>query len=129
LVFRIKMNCRHGGENVLMPMSRAYLQSLPAQTKREQIQQILNHVSGIVKNEAISGKTSYLYNLKNPQIEQYKKTLVHHPHLPVIDDSDFLPVLQEMFPDCTISYQEVWVDITATNKVLTKGFLVDWSSV
>jgi len=112
-----------------MPLSRAYLQSLPAQKKREQIEQMLDHVNTIVKNEAISGKTSYLYNLKNPQIEHYMKTRVHQPHLPVIDDSDFLPVLQTMFPDCTISYQETWIDITATNKVLTKGFLIDWSSV
>jgi hypothetical protein len=112
-----------------MSMSRAYLQGLPAKLKREQIKQLLNDVSGSVKNQAICGKTSYLYNLKTPQFEQYTISVVNNPHLPVILDSDFIPVLQEMFPDCTISYQEVWVDKTPRNKVLTKGILIDWSSV
>ena len=40
---------------------------------------------------------------------------------------ELLAGLKEKFPDCTVSFQEDWVETRKDMRVLKKGILIDWS--
>ena len=60
----------------------------------------------------MEGKTQYIYTQNPPYSLTYE---------------DLIAGFQRKFPDCDVSYQETWVDVTATNRVLKKGIVIDWS--
>lgn len=100
--------------------SRSYLQGLPEQQKRQHIETFVQEVIGAVQSEATLGKTSYMYD-PAPQ-----RGFSNHIHLPITND-DLVVAIQRKFPDCSVSYQEIWVDAKANTKVLKKGIVIDWS--
>ena len=50
-----------------------------------------------------------------------------NPPPPAITTDDLVSAFQKRFPDCNISYQEIWVDVNSNNRVLKKGIVIDWS--
>ena len=106
--------------------SRAFLQAAPEREKQRRIEWILNR-SGFVQNlqnAAIEGKTQYIYTHNTGAVSAVG---VSSPVLPEITNGDLIAAFQRKFPDCDVSYQETWVDVTATNRVLKKGIVIDWS--
>lgn len=99
--------------------SRSVLQAIPEQRKQQRIDGIIQEVSPDLLNAAAEGKTSYTYDL------------IQHNHrrnqLPVITKDDLISAFQKKFPECNVSYQETWLDINSTNRVLKKGIMIDWS--
>ena len=102
--------------------TRAFLQGLPEQRKREEAdRRIQVHVDGI-KQFAAQGKTSYMFEPDNN-----RHNPVQHHSIPVLTNDDFVAAFQRKFPDCTVTYQEAWVDVDATNRILKRGIVIDWS--
>ena len=99
--------------------SRSYLQGLPEQHKQQHIETFVQEVVGSLQSAAIVGKTSYLYD-PTPRMG------ISRTHLPITND-DLVVAIQRKFPDCSVSYQEIWVDAIANTKVLKKGIVIDWS--
>ena len=103
--------------------SREYLQNVPAQRKKDKINNIINHFIQVLQNAAADGKTSYMYVLE-PQKRHHMMTSVKEVEL---TPDDLIAGFQLKFPDCIISYQEVWYDTNTTTRVLKKGIVIDWS--
>ena len=102
--------------------TRAFLQGLPEQRKREEADRLINDHVERVKQLAAQGKTSYMFE---PDNKAHKPP--QHPSFPVVTNEHFIAAFQRKFPDCTVSYQEAWVDVDATNRILKRGILIDWS--
>ena len=102
--------------------SRAFLQGLAEQRKRERADQLIHQHVESVKELAAQGKTSYIFEPDNNRHNPRQ----HHSY-PVLTNDDFVAAFQRKFPDCTVSYQEAWVDIDVTNRVLKRGIMIDWS--
>lgn len=107
-------------------ITRAFLQALPEQRKRGAADAtIAPHVTYIQDSAAV-GKTSYMFEPDNPRH--------NNPNSPglmlkanYLTADDFVAAFQRKFPDCTVSYQETWVDVDARNRVLKRGIVIDWS--
>jgi disulfide oxidoreductase YuzD len=65
------------------------------------------------------GKTQFIYTVA-------ATSYVNTPPSTITTD-DLIAAFQRKFPDCDVSYQEIWVEVDATNRVLKKGIVVDWS--
>ena len=50
-----------------------------------------------------------------------------NPPPPVITIDDLVSGFKKKFPDCDVSYQETWVEVNSSNRVLKKGIIIDWS--
>lgn len=112
-------------------LNRAYLKNLPALTKQNQINQIINSVVPFVNAAATNEKTSYLMDITTiiSQANNLKPNI--HGVMPkpssVVTQSEIQSALIAKFPDCTITYKETEVAMNPTTKVIKKGFLIDWS--
>lgn len=102
--------------------SRLYLQGIPEQRKQENINNLINTFVHEICTVAAAGKTSYIYELNNN-----KCIARQYPPPPVITNDDLISAFNRRFPDCDISYQEIWVDVNSNNRVLKKGIVIDWS--
>ena len=99
--------------------SRAYLQSIPDDIRREQKKRTLATIcetcsQGVVRN-AKEGMTSYMYDTWGR----------NQASLVTVDD--IVGAFKQMFPDCTVKFQEVWVDTIVNSQVIKRGILIDWS--
>lgn len=106
--------------------SRSFLQAAPEREKQRRIEWILNS-SGFVQNlenAAIQGQTQYMYTHNPGSVAVVRAS---GPLLPEITNGDMIAAFRRKFPDCDVSYQETWVEVDATNKVLKKGIVIDWS--
>jgi len=99
--------------------SRAFLQAAPEREKQRILEEKRRYSEGIVnvfihdlQKLAMEGKTRYVYTQNPP---------------PSLTYEDLIAGFQRKFPDCDVSYQETWVDVTTTNRVLKKGIVIDWS--
>jgi hypothetical protein len=103
--------------------SRSFLQSAPERAKQVIIE---NHIIGNFIHDlhraANAGKTHYMYTHS-----QARGMVQSHPPPPTITTDDLIAAFQRKFPDCDVSYQETWVEVDATNRVLKKGIVIDWS--
>ena len=99
-------------------ITRAFLQGLPEQRKRESADSTIALHVGCIQESAAAGKTSYMFEPDNNKYYPLPK------HLTI---DDIVAAFQRKFPDCTVSYQETWVDVNATNRVLKRGIVIDWS--
>jgi hypothetical protein len=88
---------------------------------------IENYIIGKFISELIgaanAGKTRYIYTPPPPAPLCGPRT----PPPPKFTNEDLIAAFQRKFPDCDISYQEIWDDINATTRVLKKGIVIDWS--
>lgn len=106
--------------------SRTFLQMLPNTGKLLHISLILKAIGSEIRRVAATGKTSYMYDpndrIYNFQPPTEQPNPKYKPY-PILTNDDLIPAFQEMFPGCTISYQETWVN----TDVLMKGIVIDWS--
>jgi hypothetical protein len=118
--------------------SRAYLQGRPLEHKRKEVSKLISIFQQALLSAADSGSTSYLFDMTNTdyisQITQpdnmkqtiHIRTSFTNPSYSMPID-EIIPLFQERFPDCTITYQELMVDTKFNFKVPQKGILIDWS--
>lgn len=106
--------------------SRSFLQRMPEQHKQQHIDSLINVFIHDLRNAAIRGKTSYMYDLNNRQ-NNSQFVIPLSESLPRITNDDLVSAFQQKFPDCNISYQETWINVNSNNKVLKKGIMIDWS--
>jgi hypothetical protein len=122
------------------PVSRSFLQGLPELRKQQEADQIVQRVSPIIQFAAGAGYTSYTYehtpNRPNPhaaiqvqggQVQGGNASGNVQSIAPVITDEDLVAAFKRKFPDCAVSYEETWVDVTPQKRILKKGIRIDWS--
>jgi hypothetical protein len=115
--------------------NRSLLQSLPEMYKQDRADQIVENVIQSILSTARSGKTSYLYTtyVEPPQHIKAKSGLPLHYQLfgqqpePPVSYDYIIQAFKKKFPECDVTYQETWIDIDATTRILKKGILIDWS--
>ncbi len=100
--------------------SRTYLQSLPAAARKAEFDQLFRTFIGEVAQAARAGKTSYVFSMQ----------LVGPTGRPpggTWTADELLPLFKEKFPDCTVHYEEMWIDVTSTSRHFSKRIVIDWS--
>jgi hypothetical protein len=131
--------------------SRQYLQGLPEAHRRQTIQndvfRLFQQMEQRVRAGALRGETRYLHDMlpwtqereasqrqreKYDKQEELRQKQGYPPgpfREPVIEASsdELLAGLREKFPDCTVSFQEDWVETRQGVRELKKGILIDWS--
>jgi hypothetical protein len=112
--------------------SRAFLQAqaTPEAHKQNYIENsiIRNFINELLP-AANAGKTQYIYT-HNPAPHARKCVTYGSPlppPPPTITNEDLVTAFKLKFPDCDVSYQEIWVEVNPTNRVLKKGIVIDWS--
>lgn len=119
-------------------LSRSYLQGIPEQRKQQRIDYIIQGFMHELLKVAEAGKTSYMYSLDNRHGVAHAAggasvaaavvaAQQSGPQPPVITNDDLVSAFQKKFPECDVSYQETWVDVTPHNRILKKGIVIDWS--
>ncbi len=101
--------------------NRSYLQNLPERKKNEMIKTIIEGFSQDILDAAAKGKTFYLYDASKLD------TKVIKGFIPKITVDDVVNGLKQKYADCDVIYQEIWIDITPTTRILRKDILIDWS--
>jgi len=102
-------------------ITRAFLQALPEQRKKQSADLTIAPYVTYIQDSAAAGKTSYMFE---PDKHRHNNLTQQPNHLTA---DDFVAAFQRKFPDCTVSYQESWVDVNVTNRVLKRGIVIDWS--
>jgi hypothetical protein len=99
--------------------SHEFLQAAPEREKqrileerRRYSEEIVNVFIQDLQKLAIQGKTRFVYTQNPPAPLTYHELMVS---------------FQRNFPESNVSYEETWVDVSATNRVLKKGIVIDWS--
>ena len=113
--------------------SRSFLQAqaTPEAHKQSYIEySIIGNFIHYLHAAAKEGKTRYIYT-HSPAPHQIsyvrKEGTPSPPPPPTITNDDLVAAFQRKFPDCDVSYQETWDQVNATNMVLKKGIVIDWS--
>lgn len=101
--------------------SRSQLQTLSGRPKRDAIKYYIDgEITDNLLKAARQGKTSYFH------VEDATMTYSRIYHI-ILTRDDILDALHNKFPECTISYQENWVDTKVGVRELKKGLMIDWS--
>ena len=129
--------------------SREYLQGIPNKNKKNTINQIIQQHIAAIQQAANTGKSSYTVCLTNPQTTQilgnYYNILIPNEHRQYIDKfgrhktsnledlnslisrNEYIDEFKIKFPGCDISYEEAWLDVNQTTRVLNHNIIIDWS--
>lgn len=130
-----------------LTFSRSYLKALSAIRKNQLLDQVINGFIIDLQNAAVSGETSYLFNLhdfhekqkariqKQLAINQMSEHIVsnkgqkYRMPIPVcLSNDDLISAFQKKFPECTVVYDTYWID-SVSNPYLknTVAIIIDWS--
>ena len=115
------------------PITRVELQSLESKYKRQKIENLLQPAYNMVRYSATSGETQVFIQTEEVSrpVSNGNRVQVHveqrNDIIRTWDLQGCLEVLKEFFPDSKVELKETWVDASPTNRVLKKGFLIDWS--
>jgi hypothetical protein len=115
-------------------MSQSYtredLRALPNMMRKQFLQQMIQQYVDLILGAAKSGNTSIMLDIASDKAGihrnmQYQllRTIGQSP--PTMEE--IRETLLEKFPDCTIAYEEKWVDTIPGKRELKKGLTVDWS--
>ena len=102
--------------------SRSFLQGLPEQRKQQHIDLLIREFIHDLQNAAAEGKTSYMYSPRD-----LKEIGIRLLNKPPITNDELVSAFKKKFPDCDVSYQETWVNVSLNKKILKKGIIIDWS--
>ena len=92
-------------------MNREYLQSLHAEAKNEQANQIINSLLNYIKGEASCGRTSYTYDITNTTFSAKSPSAPVNPMSGVMTGSclsslsEFLVLLTAALGDCSVTLE------------------------
>ena len=102
--------------------SRSYLQGLPEIEKQHALRvYIQRNYTGMAKKAAVEGKSYIVFSDTTKMMMD-----LGTPHR-TYSLNDLISGFQACFPDCTVSYEEEWVQTNANTRTLQKGIRVDWS--
>jgi len=110
-------------------MNREYLQSLHAESKKEQANQIINSLLSYIKGEASCGRTSYTYDITNTTFSAKAASAPLNPMGGVMTDSclsslsEFLVLLTAALGDCSVNLEVYSSGNVAVNSVDASGNL------
>jgi hypothetical protein len=116
--------------------TRQYLQNLPRESRKEWIKSIyLDHYHGKnVISHVIEAAKEGSTSVAVPMIDYFSRYKVssHEQKLPSwmknpITSLEVICILQEIFPDSKITYEEEWMQISPNIKEHKQNFRVDWS--
>ena len=107
----------------MFPISRSHLQGIPALRKHQYVENLFHEgwrYSNIMK-AAEAGETSCTFvilNQRNPLTGQTPPTLTK---------AEWISACEKLFPECTISYEEVYEKDMPGGKIMTWRITIDWS--
>ncbi len=101
--------------------SREYLQAIPQERKKQQVDRIIQGFINDIHTAAAVGLTSYRYVRPTTTVGK------SYPPDPVLTDAEIIAGFYERFPGCKVYYEEVWVESAINTKTLKKGIVIDWS--
>ena len=104
--------------------SRAYLQSVPEEKKQQLFSQIMSQFHGSLVNIAATGKTSYMVEEAVWHIYNRQRS---NPPPPQFIIEELIAAIEKKYPDCKVTYEEMWMDVGINNRTLKKGIVIDWS--
>jgi len=127
--------------------SREYLTELPAKSKREQNQRVVDEIMKSFIQElnkaALSGAKSYIFDMSNleyvPPSQMTSNGMQRSPRsyngmgngmvimqysIPM-DELIFL--FKERFPGCEVTQKGEWIDINSNMRTFKDGLCIDWS--
>ena len=105
--------------------SRSYLQGIPEERKKQVIDQMIQGFIHELIALSARGETSYRFPVvyQTPQLMN-----TSHGNIPAhISIDEIVARFQIKFPECNISYDESWIDQSATRRYLSKAIIIDWS--
>ena len=102
--------------------SRSFLQAAPEREKQRHIEMIIQGFLHNLQATAITGKTRYICTHTHSPV-----SALSNPPPPTITNDDLVAAFKLKFPDCDVSYEETWLEVNPTNRVLKKGIVIDWS--
>ena len=118
--------------------SREFLQSLPEKKKYQEIKVMISTFSQLLLQNAENGQTSYFFDMSNirrisPSDINTKQGGkqgggIYNP-IPAttMANEEIAQRFQAAFPDCSVKYDEQWVETNASTKVFKRGITIDWS--
>lgn len=126
--------------------SREYLTELPAKSKREQNQRVVEEIMKSFIQElnkaALSGAKSYMFDMSNveyvppsqmttsngmqrsPRSYNGIGMVIMQYSIPI---DELIALFKERFPGCEVTQKEEWVDTNSNTRTLKKGLCIDWS--
>jgi len=120
-----------------MSFSRAYLNGIPVENKKKEVDDIIEQFIEPLRIVAGNGQKSYFYvimrtiyelPIPNPYVKMVmlKNEMISTCKIPIKEQ---VPLIKERFPDCSVKYHEEWesVVINENIRVLKKGIRIDWS--
>lgn len=105
--------------------SREYLINLPIEMRRHHIENACRDKVQYVLAAARQGKTQCLI----PFPETPRGIAIGSSHLYQQPPSkeEMIDYFTEVFPDCRITYEEKWIEVTPGRKELKNGIQIDWN--
>ena len=114
--------------------SRSYLQGMPEERKKQLIDKMIQEFIHELIALSARGETSYRFPIvyQTPLLHQtgMKPQIINtsHGNIPAnISIDELVARFQSKFPECQISYDESWIDQSATRRYLSKAIIIDWS--
>jgi hypothetical protein len=100
--------------------SRSHLQTLTGKQKHDALKLYVDsEFTDSILRAARAGKTSFF----RPEDTSVYSTAFRV----LLTKDDIVEALTSKFPDCTVTYQEMWVDTRIGVRELKKGYLVEWT--
>ncbi len=108
-----------------MSYSRDYLRELPIKMRKQFLEQTIQPYVQQILGAAQNGKSSVMISDQTHKKGAMICNMAPWQKPPTMEE--LREALLEKFPDCTITYEEKWVDIAPGRRELKTGITVDWS--
>jgi hypothetical protein len=116
--------------------SRAFLQSLPEKKKQAEVDDMIKGFWPNMYPTAENGLTSYFFDMTNmryiapdpfPALRKAAPTKSAMNLQTTMTNDEILTRFRLVFPECSVTYGEEWIETNASTKVLKRGITIDWS--
>ena len=105
--------------------TRSYLQGLQTESirRKELLEYFIAAHHPSLEKAARDGKKSYFAEIQDmPQPNRWPGD----PYI-FLTEKELIEGFKKVYLDCTLTFKEVWTDITPTTRALKRGVIVDWS--
>lgn len=111
--------------NVSSIWSREQLQALPEKHRLDAIARAVEQFHHAIISTAKSGIRFYLVDMKHMPRNQSGVKSFPAEYIPTVDD--MVEGFKSKFPECDVTYTEIWEEVRPGVKEQKKGILIDWS--